>query len=241
MIQTLYKKFYLDKPGWIDGTTMFKNIIKRHLKNNFEILDIGAGAFSAHNYKGMVRKVVGIDIRDEVLSNKSLDEACVSSVSNMPFKDEVFDLAFADYVIEHLSDPEECIKEIYRVLKPNGIFIIRTPNVFHYISIISRIVPYRAHGFFADISKDWKHNSVFKTYYRCNSIWRIKNIFKDSGFVIEELFMVEKEPSYLMRWWPTFIIGLIYERLVNSSNLFRYFRSNIFAVFRKPSNNTQHL
>lgn len=233
-VSKLYQRYYLNKPGWIDGTTQFKRMIEFHLTEEFEILDIGAGKKSQHNYRGRVRKVVGIDISKEVLTNPNLDEAYQCCVTNMPFEDNRFDLVFADYLIEHLPEPMKAAKEIYRVLKPKGVLLIRTPNFWHYVVMISRITPYWLHTHLR-VKLQGKHEEdTFKTYYRCNTRRRIKQVFEKAGFSCEYLEMIEKEPSYLMKWCWTFMMGLFYERFVNSTKWLEMFRANIFAVFRKP-------
>lgn len=45
-----------------------------------------------------------------------------------PFKDEEFELIEADHVLEHLQDPFQVMKELYRILKPNGVLKIRVPH-----------------------------------------------------------------------------------------------------------------
>lgn len=233
-VKDLHKKYYLDKPGWIDGTTQFKKTIESRLNKEFEILDIGAGKNSQHNYRGRVERVVGIDISKEILANPNLDEAYQCCVTNMPFEDNRFDLAYADYLLEHLQDPKKAAKEIFRVLKPNGVFIIRTPNLWHYVTLISRLTPHNLHTFLREKLQSKHEEDTFRTYYRCNTRHRIKQVFKKAGFTLEHLEMIEKEPSYLMKWGWTFMIGLFYERLVNSTRWLENFRANIFAVFWKP-------
>jgi len=232
-VSRLYQRYYLNKPGWIDGTTQFKRMIEFRLNEEFEILDIGAGKNSVHNYKGLVKRVVGIDISEEVLTNPNLDEAYQCDITNMPFEDNRFDLAYADYVFEHLSDPIKAAEEIYRVLKPNGSLLIRTPNCWHYTIIVSRYTPHWIHTFLR-LKLQGKHEEdTFKTYYRCNTRSQLTQVFEKAGFTLEYLEMVEKEPSYLMRWGWTFMLGLFYERLVNSTRWLENFKANIFAVFRK--------
>jgi ubiquinone/menaquinone biosynthesis C-methylase UbiE len=232
-IDALYKKYYLNKQGWADGTTQFKKMIEAYLTNELEILDIGAGRGSVHNYKGRVGKVVGIDISDGVLDNTNLDEAYQCNVIEMPFADNSFAVAFADYVLEHLDHPIKAAKEIFRVLKPGGVLIVRTPNLWHYTGLISRLTPHRLHILLRKKLQDKFEEDTFKTYYRCNTRHWIKQVFEKAGFTIERLDMVEKEPSYLMRWCWGFMVGLFYERLVNSAKLFEGLRANIFAVFKK--------
>ncbi|MDI6889643.1 MAG: methyltransferase domain-containing protein [Thermodesulfovibrionales bacterium] len=208
-------------------------MIETRLSPEYKILDIGAGKDSNHNYKGCVRCVVGIDISEDVLDNSNLDEAYQCCVTSMPFEDNCFDLAFADYTIEHLPEPIKAAQEIYRVLKPGGIFIIRAPNLLHYTVLISRFTPYSLHILLRAKLQGKQEEDTFKTYYRCNTQRQVKQVFEKAGFTLEHLEMVEKEPSYLMKWGWTFMLGLFYERLVNSTKWLENFRANIFAVFRK--------
>lgn len=48
----------------------------------------------------------------------------------MPFADAMFDTVYMGEVIEHVWDPLKVVQEAYRVLKPGGIFIFDTPNVY---------------------------------------------------------------------------------------------------------------
>lgn len=232
-LDALHKRYYLNKPGWVDGTTQFKRIIEERLNNELKILDIGAGKISQHNYRGRVQQVVGIDICQEVLVNPNLDKAYQCCVTKIPFEDNSFDLAYADYLLEHLLDPTKAAYEIYRVLKPTAVLIIRTPNLWHYACSISRITPHRLHTVLRKKLQGKHEEDTFKTYYRCNTRHRIKQVFEKAGFILEYLEMVEKEPSYLMKYRWSFIIGLLYERLVNKTNLFEGLRANIFTVFKK--------
>lgn len=45
-----------------------------------------------------------------------------------PFEENSIDLIEADHVLEHLSDPFKVMKELHRILKPNGLLLIRVPH-----------------------------------------------------------------------------------------------------------------
>ena len=210
-------------------------MIETRLSPEYEILDIGAGKRSNHNYQRCLRRVVGIDISEDVLANPNLDEAYWCCVTNMPFEDNRFDLAFADFFLEHLPEPIKAAQEIYCVLKPNGAFVIRTPNLWHYVTLISRFTPYRLHIILREKLQGKCEEDTFKTYFRCNTLSQIRHVFEESGFILERLEMVEKEPSYLMKWSWTFMMGLFYERIVNSTKWLERFRANIFGRLVKPS------
>lgn len=49
----------------------------------------------------------------------------------IPEADNTFDAAISFQVIEHVPDVQLYLKEIYRVLKPGGVFLCSTPNRFY--------------------------------------------------------------------------------------------------------------
>ena len=48
-----------------------------------------------------------------------------------PFKDNEFDEIYAYNVLEHVDNFIKIIEEIYRILKPNGLFIVSGPYYMH--------------------------------------------------------------------------------------------------------------
>jgi len=44
------------------------------------------------------------------------------------FDTDKFDVVVLYHVIEHIENPEKLIEEVYRILKPNGILLLGTPN-----------------------------------------------------------------------------------------------------------------
>jgi len=52
---------------------------------------------------------------------------CDIDVEKLPFEDETFDVVVASHVMEHLKNREFALREMYRVLKNNGLLIVGTP------------------------------------------------------------------------------------------------------------------
>jgi len=50
-------------------------------------------------------------------------------LQNLPFEDETYDFVFASHVLEHIADDKQAIREIRRVMKPNGVAILPVPVV----------------------------------------------------------------------------------------------------------------
>ena len=63
----------------------------------------------------------------------------------LPYADATFDLITCTEVIEHLEHYRQTFREIFRILKPGGAFIVTTPNI---LNLRSRI-RYLLFGFFS--------------------------------------------------------------------------------------------
>jgi 2-polyprenyl-3-methyl-5-hydroxy-6-metoxy-1,4-benzoquinol methylase len=84
----------------------------------------------------------------------------------MPYEDNSFDCVLAVEVIEHLANPFNLLKEMHRVLKPNGVAILTTPNILNIWSRIKFLVKGDLYLFDrnVDLSRGSVHISPF-TYY----------------------------------------------------------------------------
>lgn len=95
-------------------------------------VDIGAGTgFITEGLLKSNLKVIAIDQAENMI--KTLNErygknpnfACYRGDSNtLPLEDDSCDYAFANMYLHHVENPLRAIKEIYRVLKPNGKVVI---------------------------------------------------------------------------------------------------------------------
>lgn len=96
-----------------------------------EVLEIGTGTgYGVDIIAPCVERFVTIDkTRSEDLGimpeNVTFKEACVPP---LPFDDDSFDYIVSFQVIEHIRKDREFVKEVHRVLKPGGKFIVSTPN-----------------------------------------------------------------------------------------------------------------
>jgi SAM-dependent methyltransferase len=44
-----------------------------------------------------------------------------------PFDDNAFDVIFCNHVLEHVEDADQCMRELYRIMKPGGWGIFQVP------------------------------------------------------------------------------------------------------------------
>ena len=83
-----------------------------------------------------VQTPVGIDIafRWLIIARKRLEEARLPAqlvcccAEFLPFRESAFDVVLAENVLEHTAQPQQCIDEAHRGLKPGGIFFATTWN-----------------------------------------------------------------------------------------------------------------
>jgi SAM-dependent methyltransferase len=97
------------------------------------VLDVacGEGYGSALMAAAGARSVVGVDL-DEVTVEHARTrhgiEAVAGDVRSLPFDDGAFDLVVSFETIEHVEEPERALDELARVLAPDGLVVVSTPN-----------------------------------------------------------------------------------------------------------------
>lgn len=118
-------------------------ISKLNLPKNPNLLDLCTGTGDLAillKEKYPEAKVIGVDFSEKMLKiargkcKKHPDVNFIEAdCTNLPFSDESFDLCVISFGLRNIEDMGKALKEIYRVLKPGGIFInidLGKPNKF---------------------------------------------------------------------------------------------------------------
>ncbi|MBU0923017.1 class I SAM-dependent methyltransferase [Patescibacteria group bacterium] len=108
---------------------------KRCFGKNAKVIDIGCGTGYGSAVLGEKYEVTAIDNNNEAIeyANKHYSKKArflKANATTLPFEDSKFDAACSFEVIEHLKDTHKFMKEVHRVLRPGGKFILSTPNKF---------------------------------------------------------------------------------------------------------------
>jgi ubiquinone/menaquinone biosynthesis C-methylase UbiE len=98
-------------------------------------LDVGCG--TGHYLRALAARgfdVAGVDgsvdMLEEALQRTPTTELYEADVASLPFPDASFDLALCIEVLRYLPDPERCISEIARVLRPGGVCLATAAPLF---------------------------------------------------------------------------------------------------------------
>lgn len=136
MQKEFYTEYYQveDKHWWFVGR---RQIILTLLDQRFRlgsqdhnILDVGCGTGTMLTYLARYGKVVGIDADAAAISfcrDRGLQNVLQYDGLRFPFEDSRFDLVTMFDVLEHIEDDNFALREILRVLKPSGTFMLTVP------------------------------------------------------------------------------------------------------------------
>jgi len=120
-------------------------------------------------------------------------ELIAANAYYLPFKGYSFDAAMMIRVLHHIEEPKQCIKEIYRVLNSEGIYIQEFANKLHIKAVIRAILtlnfsvfskePYQQPNKQNYEGAKKGSNVLFLNY----QLAYIKGIFKSIGFKVSSV------------------------------------------------------
>jgi len=111
----------------------FLGFVRPHLRPGDRVLDIGCGDGAlVRTLQEFGAKPTGIDLDPE--GAQFVERTYGIPVVVAPFEtsqlaEGQFDAIVATHVIEHMFEPVEVMQQIRRLLKPNGLVVLETPNI----------------------------------------------------------------------------------------------------------------
>ncbi len=109
-----------------------RDFFQKYIPENSVVLDVGAGYCEFIN-KIKAEKKIALDMNPDITEFASSDvETVLSGSTDMgQVNDASIDIVFTSNFFEHLSkeDMIKTLREVYRVLKKNGKFLIIQPNI----------------------------------------------------------------------------------------------------------------
>jgi len=211
------------------------DVMKSYSDDYNKILDIGCGngLLLKTALKQGYKYCIGVDINQSYQNIKSNAISPGLSFYNMTF-DEIlnneellgnnYDCISMWFVLEHIYDIKKIVRDVYKLLKKGGVFVIGVPNAK---SLATRIIREKSPTY------NWKHVSYFTKE-------NLNLLLENAGF--EEIFSetliteIDNIKSYLSGEHP-------YEGIGDTENIFDFITpefiyknsmgSKIFSIFKK--------
>ncbi len=200
------------------------------------IINIGAGKSQviedALVLKGRNFKLDRLDIRESQINAPYFRKSYKCSIENCPeLINNSYDLAFANYVFEHLEHLSSAIKEVKRILKPNGVFVLSIPNPQALEFKIAKKTPLAFHQAIRGTKTDEAHEA-FDTFYSYKSIKELISIFHKNNFSLKKSYYRSFIYGYLYRFPILSIFARLYDFLVNICKV-KALSGQVCLVFKK--------
>ena len=111
----------------------FARLARRYGRSGSRLVEIGSGLGHLVGQLEGRFETYGLDLNHWAVT-RSKSEAKrtfleTASAQALPFTDKSFGVVIIKHIVEHLPDPTQAIREIGRILEPDGILILATPNL----------------------------------------------------------------------------------------------------------------
>lgn len=128
---------YYGKTRLIEDQFVLDFLWNTYGKNTYDVLEVGSGLGRfAMKLKELPHSTICCIEKNSDLGKITQDaglHTLVGDLNDIRLEDNSFDIIHCSHVIEHLGYPQiaETLDSFYRMLKPNGYMIIRSPLISH--------------------------------------------------------------------------------------------------------------
>jgi len=180
----------LQKPAWYYDTHDHDIINLLSTGPESAILELGCGTGATGQKALATRKAgryVGIEIDQTAadIARGFLSDVNVGNVETIDLSHlhGSFDVLIASEVLEHLVNPWNALRRLRMCLKPGGMVFASSPNIAHW-----QIIRALLKGQFRYV----EYGVMDATHLRWFTPESYRDLFTDSGFVVQALFPVRK-------------------------------------------------
>jgi len=119
--------------------TNILSLLERNQSSRFVDLGCDDGSLTIEVARKIgTQAIYGLEINQERLVDCCKKEICVIAgdlEDSIPFKSNSFNVVLSNQVIEHVCNTDFLLREIYRILKPDGYAVISTNNISSWTNI----------------------------------------------------------------------------------------------------------
>lgn len=164
--------------------SLIKKYLPKKPNNQIRFLDLGCG--EGHfcqllKQKGYYSDYLGLEFSQEQVKKARRRGFAVRHANlnkKIPLPDASFDIILASEILEHIYDTEFFLEEIHRILKPEGILFLTTPNIASLGSRIKLLFGIRPAAIDVRVRNTSGHIHGF-------TISDLKALFSDTGFTVK--------------------------------------------------------
>lgn len=111
--------------------TFYRKIHDILPETNLVVADIGSGKSPYYTYfSPKCREYIAVDMEDTLPTDEIRQiRQILGTAENIPLDDNSVDVIICNQVLEHVIDPIKSVQEIYRVLRPSGLFFGSVPHI----------------------------------------------------------------------------------------------------------------
>lgn len=129
-------------------TSSLAHVIGQYLKQkpaSCLVVGCGSGEEAGFLARHFGSDTIGIDISADAFDRSRSAPARLEVMGgqDLKFPANSFDLVYSFHAIEHIPDPQLALREMSRVLKPGGLFVIGTPNKSRLVGYVGSATTFR--------------------------------------------------------------------------------------------------
>ena len=174
--------------GEIAAEHYHRYLFARELVADRDVLDIACGqGYGSALMASTARRVTGVDVAIEVIhyarktynTNERLS-FLVGEATHIPLPDASVDVVVSFETIEHIVEHAEMMREIKRVLRPDGMLIMSSPDKYRYSVLTGYTNPFHTKELFAD-----EFAAMIGTYFTYVALGGQRSMFGSGLFFLE--------------------------------------------------------
>ena len=197
--------FYFARKG------LYQNVSELISNLNGKLLDVGCGS-KPYQSLCKVDEYIGLEIDDEGNRNHNYADVFYDG-KTIPFENNTFDSILSNQVFEHVFNPNDFLKEVNRVTKIEGVFLMTVPFVWDEHEQPYDYARYSSFGLKHILSENGfeviehkKSNNGLEVIFQLLNDYIFKKTVTKSGY-LNLLFM-------LLLMAPVNVVGLIFSKIL---------------------------
>jgi SAM-dependent methyltransferase len=232
MAQRLRERYY---GTYRHPSVQLRDRVVALLEPHMTLMDAGCGreAPSLRFFLGKARRLIGVELV-EPRNIPSTIEYYRRDLAHTGLPDQSVDIIMSQSVFEHLDEPDEVLRELFRILRPGGHLVVLAPNKWDYGSVLAMLVPNRLHPAVVEHVEGRPQEDTFPTRFRCNTEGAVRKRAAKANLQVVEIEFLNQYPNYFLFNGPLFFLGMLYERLTTRLHMLRKLRGWMLFTLRRP-------